>query len=43
MNNVRPAFEAYEGNKEELTPGYQQIKFHMILDNKLGKYFRIKA
>ena len=26
MNNVRPAFEAYEGNKEDLPPGYQQIK-----------------
>ena len=38
--NVRPAFEAYKGNKEDLPPGYQQIKFHMIFDIKLGKNFR---
>ena len=43
MKNVRPAFEAYEGNKFYLPPGYEQIKFHMIFDIKLGKNFRRKA
>ena len=43
MKNVGPAFEAYEGNKEDLPPGYQQIKCHMIFNIKLGKNFRIKA
>ena len=43
MKNVRPAFEAYEGNKEDLPPGYQQIKFHMIFDIKLGDNFRRKV
>ena len=26
MKNLRPEFEAYKGNKEELPPGYKQIK-----------------
>ena len=43
MKNVRPAFEAYKGNKEDLPPGYQQIKFHMIFDIKLGESFRRKS
>ena len=43
MKNVRPAFEAYEGNKEDLPPGYQQIKCQMIFDIKLGENFRRKA
>ena len=42
MKNVRPSFEAYEVNKEDLPPGYQQIKCHMIFDIKLGKNFRRK-
>ena len=43
MKNVRPAFEAYESNKEDLPPGYQQIKCHMIFDIKLGENFRRNA
>ena len=43
MKNVRPVFEAYEGNKEDLPPGYQHIKFHMIFDIKLDNNFRRKA
>ena len=43
MKNVRPALEAYDGNKEDLPLGYQQIKFHIIFDIKLGENFRIKA
>ena len=42
MKNVQPVFKAYEGNKEELQPGYQHIKCHMIFDIKLGKNFRRK-
>ena len=43
MKNVRPAFEAYEGNKEDLPPGYQQIKCQMIFDIKLGKNLSRKS
>ena len=43
MKNVHPLFKAYGGNKEDLPLGYQQIKFHMIFDIKLGKNFRRKA
>ena len=38
--NVRPVFEAYKGNKEDLPPGYEQIIFLMIFDIKLGENFR---
>ena len=43
MKNVQPEFEAYKGNKEDLPPGYQQIKCHMIFDIKLGENFRRNA
>ena len=43
MKNAQPAFEAYEGNKEDLTPGYQKIKCHTIFDIKLGNNFSRKA
>ena len=43
MKSLWPAFEAYEGNKEDLPPGYQQIKRHMIFDMKLGENFRRKT
>ena len=43
MANVRPAFELFEGSKEDLPIGYQQIKCHMIFDIKLGENFRRKA
>ena len=43
MKNVWPAFKAYEGNKEDLPPGYQHIKCHMIFDIKIGENFRRKA
>ena len=41
--NLRPAFKEYEGNKEDLPPGYQHIKCYMIFDIKLGENFRRKA
>jgi Reverse transcriptase (RNA-dependent DNA polymerase) len=43
MKNVRPAFEAWEGSKEDLPPGYQEIKCHIIFDVKMGENFRRKA
>ena len=43
MKNVRPVFEAFEGNKGELPIGFQQITCHMIFEIKLGKNFRRKA
>ena len=35
MKNVRPAFEKFEGDVDNLV-GYQEIKCHMIFDIKLG-------
>ena len=43
MKNVRLAFEAYQGNKDVLPLGYQQIKCRMIFDIKLGENFSRKA
>ncbi|KAI2499334.1 Reverse transcriptase (RNA-dependent DNA polymerase) [Fragilaria crotonensis] len=43
MKNVRPAFEVWEGTKEDIPPGYQQIKCHLIFDVKMGENFRRKA
>ena len=43
MKNIRTSFEAYEGKKEDLPPGYQHIKYHMMFDIKLGENFRRKA
>ena len=43
MKNVRPAFEIFEGTKDDLPVGYQQIKCHVIWDVKLGENFRRKA
>ena len=43
MKNVRPAFEKWEGSKEDIPPGYQQIKCHMIFDIKIGEGFRRKS
>jgi hypothetical protein len=43
MKNVRPAFEVWEGRKEDLPIGYQEIKCRMIFDVKLGENFRRKA
>ena len=43
MKNVQPAFKAYKHNKEDIPPGYQQIKCHMIFDIKLGENFRRNA
>jgi hypothetical protein len=43
MTNVRLAFEIFDGNKEDIPPGYQEVKFHMIFDIKMGENFRHKA
>ena len=43
MKNVRPAFEVWEKSKEDIPPGYQQIKCHLIFDVKMGENFRRKA
>ena len=43
IRNVRPAFEVWEKDVEHISPGYQQIKCHMIFDVKMGKNFRRKA
>ena len=43
MKNVRPAFEEFEGTKEEIPKGHQFIRCHMIFDTKFGENFRRKA
>ena len=43
MGNVRPAFEVFEGTKDQLPVGYQFMKCHMIFDVKFGENFRRKA
>jgi hypothetical protein len=43
MKNVRPAFEVWEKSKDDIPPGYQQIKCHLIFDIKMGENFRQKA
>jgi hypothetical protein len=40
MKNVRPAFEAWEKSADEIPPGFQQIKCHLIFDVKMGENFR---
>ena len=42
VDNVRVAFEVYEGKVEDLV-GYQKVKCHVIFDVKLGENFRRKA
>ena len=39
MKNVRPEFDIFEGNKEDLPIRFQMIKCHMIFDVKLGENF----
>ena len=43
MHNVRPAFEVFEGTKDQLPIGYQFMKCHMIFDVKFGETFCHKA
>jgi Reverse transcriptase (RNA-dependent DNA polymerase) len=43
MKNVRPAFEAWEGDLSEMPIGYQEVKCHLIFDVKMGENFRRKA
>ena len=43
MKNVRIAFEEFEGDKEDIPPGYQFVNCHMIFDIKMVKGFRRKA
>ena len=43
MRNVQPAFEVFEGTKDQLPVGYQFMKCHMIFDVKFGENFRRKA
>ena len=43
MAKAIPAFEEWDGNIEDLPPGYQEIKCHLVFDVKLGENFRRKA
>ena len=43
MKNVRITFDEFEGDKEEIPPGYQFVNCHTIFDIKIGEGFRRKA
>ena len=43
MKNVRIAFEEFDGTKEAIPHGYQEVKCHLIFDIKMGENFRRKA
>ena len=43
MANDRVEFQVFDGKSNQLAPGYQEIKCHMIFDIKLGENFRRKA
>ena len=43
MKNVRPAFEVWEKSADDIPPGFQQIKCHLVFDVKMGENFRRKA
>ena len=43
MKNVRIAFEEFEGDKEDIPPGYQFVNCHIIFDIKMGEGFRRKS
>ena len=43
MKKVRPAFEVWEKLKEDLSIGYQEIKYHIIFDIKLDENFCRKS
>ena len=37
MRNVRIAFGEFNGNKEDIFPGYQHVNYRMIFDIKMGE------
>ena len=43
MRNNRIAFEKFEGNADDIPPGYQEVRCHMVFDVKIGENFRRKA
>ena len=43
MKNVRIAFEEWKGKENEIPPGYQKIKRHIIFQIKLSENFQQKA
>ena len=43
MKNVRVAFEEWKGKENQIPPGYQKIKCHIIFEIKFSENFRWKA
>ena len=43
MKNFRISFQEFEGDKEDIPPGYQFLNCHMIFDIEMGEGFRQKA
>ena len=37
MHNVLIAFKKFDGKIDEISPGYQEIKCHLIFDIKMGE------
>ena len=40
---MRISFESYEGNVEDLPTGYQEVNFHIILDDNMEDVFFNKS
>ena len=43
MKNFCPEFETWEKQEGDITPGYQDIKCHLIFYTNMGEIFRRKA
>ena len=43
MKNVSPAFEEWQGTVDEINSAYQEIRYHLIFDIKIGENFHQKA
>ena len=43
MENFMIAFDEFNCDIDDIISGYQEIKYHMIFDIKMGKYFKPKA
>ena len=43
MENIMIAFDEFNCDIDDILSGYHEIKYHMIFDIKMGKYFKSKA
>ena len=43
MRNIKITFEVFDGEQSDIPQGYQQVKYHLIFDIRMGEIFRRKA